>query len=146
VLVRLIYRFAVAVLSWLALLARSSASKNAEILVLRQEVTVLRRANPRPRPEWTDRAVLAALSRMLPEGLRLRRIVTPSTLQRWHRRMVTRKWTQPRSPGRPPLDSELVELIVRLASQNRAYVDLGIMWSLAADQVTSRSGMRQRFT
>jgi len=75
--VRLIYRFSVAVLSWLALLARSPASKNAEILVLRQEVAVLRRLNPKPRLEWTDRAVLAALSRMLPKGLRLHRIVTP---------------------------------------------------------------------
>jgi hypothetical protein len=118
--VRLIYRFAVAVLSWLALLARSSASKNAEILVLRQEVAVLRRVNPKPQLEWTDRAVLAALSRMLPKGLRLHRIVTPGTLLRWHRRMVTKKWTQPRSPGRPPLDDELVELIVRLASASRA--------------------------
>ena len=69
--VRLIYRFAVTILSWLALLARSSASKNAEILVLRQEVAVLRRANPKPRLEWTDRAVLAALSRKLPKSLRL---------------------------------------------------------------------------
>ncbi len=66
--VRLIYRFAIAVLSWLALLTRSSASKNAEILVLRQEVAVLRRVNPKPRLEWTDRAVLAALSRLLPKG------------------------------------------------------------------------------
>ena len=119
--VRLIYRFATAVLSWLALLTRSSASKDAELLVLRQEVAVLRRVNPKPRLEWADRAVLAALSRMLPAGLRLHRIVTPGTLLRWHRRMVTRKWTQPRSPGRPPLDTELAELIIRLASQNRAW-------------------------
>jgi hypothetical protein len=119
--VRLIYRFAVAVLSWLALLARSSASKDAELLVLRQEVAVLRRVNPRPWLEWADRAVLAALSRMLPKGLRLHRIVTPGTLLRWHRRMVTRKWTQPRSPGRPPLDTELAELIVHLATENRAW-------------------------
>jgi putative transposase len=119
--VRLIYRFGVAVLSWLALLARSPASKDAEILVLRQEVAVLRRVNPKPRLEWTDRAVLAALPRMLPKGLRLHRIVTPGTLLRWQRRMVTRKWTQPRSPGRPPLDSELVELIVRLTRENRTW-------------------------
>jgi putative transposase len=119
--VRLIYRFAVAVLSWLALFARSSASKNAEILVLRQEVAVLRRADPKPRLEWADRAVLAALSRLLPKGLRVHRIVTPGTLLRWHRRMVSRKWAQPRSPGRPPLDDELVELIVRLASDNRSW-------------------------
>jgi hypothetical protein len=64
--IRLIYRFGVAVLSWLAPLARSSASKNAEILVLRQEVAVLRRVNPKPRLEWTDRALFAALSRVLP--------------------------------------------------------------------------------
>ena len=62
--------FAGHVLSWLALLARSSASKNAEILVLRQEVAVLRRGNPKPRIGWTDRAVLAALSRILPKALR----------------------------------------------------------------------------
>jgi hypothetical protein len=77
-------------------------------------------SEPKPQLEWTDRAVLAALSRILPKGLRLHRIVTPGTLLRWHRRMVTKKWTQPRSPGRPPLDDELVELIVRLASASRA--------------------------
>jgi transposase InsO family protein len=109
------------VLSWLALLARSQAAKDIEILVLRQEVAVLRRANPKPRLEWTDRAVLAALVRLLPKGLRLHRIVTPGTLLRWHRRMVTKKWTQPRSPGRPPLSDEMVELILRLASENRTW-------------------------
>jgi putative transposase len=75
--VRLIYQFAVTVLSWLVLLARSSASKDAEILILRQEVAVLRRVNPKPQLGWTDRAVLAALSRILPRGLRLHRIVSP---------------------------------------------------------------------
>ena len=92
VLVRLIYRSLVALLSWLALLARSSASKNAEIVILRHEVAVLRRGNPKPRIDWTDRAVLAALARILPKALRAHRIVTPGTLLRWHRRMVTRKW------------------------------------------------------
>jgi hypothetical protein len=86
VAVGLLYRIFVNVVSWLALLARSQASKNAEILVLRQEVAVLRRANPRPRLAWTDRAVLAALSKLLPKTLRGHRIVTPGTLLRWHRR------------------------------------------------------------
>jgi putative transposase len=121
VLIQLIYRFAVAVFSWLVLLARSPASNDAEILVLRHEAAVLQRANAKPRLEWTDRAVLAALSRMLPEGLRLHRIVTPGTLLRWHRRMVTTRWTQPRSPGRPPPGIELAELIVRLATGNRTW-------------------------
>jgi len=118
VLVRLIYRSLATLLLWLALSARSSASKNAEILVLRHEVAVLRRGNPRPRMDWADRAVLVALARILPRALRARRIVSPATLLRWHRRMVTKKWTQPRAPGRPPLPSALAELIVQLARDN----------------------------
>jgi hypothetical protein len=76
VLIRLIYRSLAALLSWLALSARSSASKNAEILILRHEVAVLRRGNSRPRIDWADRAVLAALARILPKALRAHRIVT----------------------------------------------------------------------
>jgi len=91
VLVRLIYRSLATLLLWLALSARSSASKNAEILVLRHEVAVLRRGNPRPRMDWADRAVLAALARILPRALRARRIVSPATLLRWRPR-------QPLSP------------------------------------------------
>ena len=131
--VALAYRLLVTVLSWLALLARSSSAKDAEILVLRHEVAVLRRINPRPRMSWTDRAILAALARIMPKGLRAWRIVTPGTLLRWHRRLVAVKWRQPRPPGRPPIPEELVALIVRLARENTRYVDPGIMWSLAAD-------------
>jgi putative transposase len=116
--VALAYRLLVTVLSWLALLARSSSAKDAEILALRHEVTVLRRANPRPRMSWTDRAVLAALARIMPKGLRARRIVTPGTLLRWHRRLLAAKWRQPRPSGRPPVPDELVALIVRLAREN----------------------------
>jgi putative transposase len=119
VVVSLIYRVLVTVVSWLALLARSGASKDAEILALRHEVAVLRRANPRPRLSWPDRAVLAALARILPKRLHERRIVTPGTLLRWHKRLVAKKWTQPKAPGRPPIGEDLVDLIVRLASENR---------------------------
>jgi putative transposase len=131
---------------WLILLGRSSASKNAELLVLRHEVTVLRRTNPRPRLDRADRAVLAALIRLLPTGLRIYRLVTPGTVLRWHHRLAARKWTYPRRTGRPPVSAGIAVLIERLATENPSYVDLGIMWSLAADQVTSRSGVRQRFT
>ena len=116
--VALAYRLLMTVLSWLALLARSSASKDVEILALRHEVAVLRRTNPRPRVSWTDRAVLAALARIMPTGPRARRIVTPGTLLRWHRRLVAAKWRQPRPPGRPPVPDELVALVVRLAREN----------------------------
>ena len=86
---RLIYLIFARLCSWLALLGRSSASKDAELLVLRHEVAVLRRAYPRPRLDWADRAILAALIRLLPAGLRMRRLVTPGTVLRWHRRLVT---------------------------------------------------------
>jgi putative transposase len=119
VCVRLVYRLLVTVVSWLALLARSSSSKDAEILALRHEVAVLRRAAPRPHLSWSDRAVLAALARVLPNALRAGRIVTPGTLLRWHRRMAAAKWRQPRPPGRPPIPDELVALILRLARENR---------------------------
>ena len=86
--VALAYRLLVIMLSWLALLPRSSSAKDAEILALRHEVAVLRRTNPRPPMSWTDRAMLAALARILPKRLRAHWIVTPGTLLSWHRRLV----------------------------------------------------------
>jgi hypothetical protein len=121
VIVRLLYQSLVQLLSWLALLARSSASKDAEILLLRHEVAVLRRATPRPRLEWPDRAVLAALARLVPKVLRLHRIVTPETLLRWHRRLIAAKWRQPRPPGRPPIPEDVVRLVVRVAGENSTW-------------------------
>ena len=78
---------------WLALLARSDTSKDVEILVLRHEIGVLRRQVARPKLNWTDRAVIAALTRLLPRPRRLHRIVTPGTLLAWHRRLIKNKWT-----------------------------------------------------
>jgi putative transposase len=103
----------------LALLARGDAAKELEILVLRHQLAVLRRQVPRPRLEPGDRALLAAISRVLPRSRWSCFLVTPQTLLRWHRWMVAGAWTHPhRGSGRPALDEDLQQLIVRLAEEN----------------------------
>jgi putative transposase len=81
-------------------MGRTSSTKDVELLVLRHEVAVLRRTNPRPRLEWADQAVFAALVQRLPRALRGHRLVTPSTILRWHRHLVRKRWTSEPVHGR----------------------------------------------
>jgi hypothetical protein len=118
VLFRLLSLLMARLFSWLALFARNDTSKDVEILVLRHEVAVLRRQVARPKPDWADRAMIAALARLLPRHLRLHRIVTPGTLLAWHRRLIKNKWTYPDTTGRPPVPEKIRQLVQRLARQN----------------------------
>ena len=98
---------------------RSEFAKDVELLVLRHQLAVLRRQQPRPYVRATDRAFLAALSRLLPRRRCPGLIVTPQTLLRWHRELVRRRWTQPqRTGGRPPVARRVRELVLRLAREN----------------------------
>src|SRR3954465_4950905 len=120
VLLRLLYLIFQQILGLTLLMGRTSAAKDVELLVLRHEVAVLRRTHPRPRLDWADRAVFAALVRRLPRALRGHRLVTPNTLRGWHRRLVRRRWTYPKGTGRPPIDDVLVALVVRMRGRTRA--------------------------
>jgi putative transposase len=148
VLLKLVYLMSCRFVQLLTLLARGDAAKGLEILVLRHQLTVLRRNTPRPRLEPADRALLAALSRALPRARWSCFIVKPETLLRWHRQLVKGAWTYPhRGPGRPPLDPEVQQLIVRLATKNPRWgyqrirgelLRLGVQASATAIRATLR--------
>jgi putative transposase len=119
VLSKLLYLALCRLIALFALLASGDGAKDLEILVLRHQLTVLRRQLPRPRLEPADRVLLAAISRVLPRARWSCFVVTPDTLLRWHRRLVAGAWTYPhRRPGRPALDEQVQQLIVRLAREN----------------------------
>jgi putative transposase len=117
------YLAAVRIFGWLALLARSDRAKDAEILILRHQVAVLQRQVKAPRLSWSDRAVLAALARLLP-GRRLRElrlVVSPRALLRWHASLVRRRWTYPRRPGRPRTAAAIRNLVLEMARDNPSW-------------------------
>jgi putative transposase len=131
----------------LVLLARGDAAKDLEILVLRHQLAVLRRQTPRSRFEPADRAVLAAISRVLPRARWSCFLVRPETLLRWHPQLVAGAWTYPHRIGRPPLNPEVQQLIVRLATENPRWgyqrikgelLGLGVRVSATAIRTTLR--------
>jgi putative transposase len=117
-----LYLVACRVFELVVLLGRGDRAKELEILVLRHELSILRRQVNRPRFETQDRVLLAAFSRVLPRRSWSAFSVRPETLLHWHRQLVARRWTYPhRSPGRPPIGSEVRELVVRLARENPSW-------------------------
>jgi hypothetical protein len=114
----MLYLIATRIFAWLVLLSPSSAAKEAEILILRHEVAILRRQVTAPKATWPNRALLAALARLLPRALRYHHIVSPHTLLARHQRPIKNKWTQPSSPDHPPMPEELRDLNVRFGTEN----------------------------
>jgi putative transposase len=106
------------VLQLVLLRPRSTEFKELEIVVLRHQLAVLRRQADRPQLTTTDRVFLAAASRLLPRSRWPSFLVTPTTLLRWHRRLGARRWTYAGRRGRPPIGSEIRELVLRLGREN----------------------------
>jgi hypothetical protein len=116
---QLIYVTCAKLLAWLVLRSRSDTTKEIEMLVLRHQLAVLQRRTPRPPMSWTDRAVIAALARLLPFRRRLGMLVTPATILRWHRQIIARRrTTRPARPGRPAIPAGVRALVLRLATEN----------------------------
>ncbi|WP_241825524.1 helix-turn-helix domain-containing protein [Micromonospora sp. CB01531] len=115
----LLYLLLRQVLQMLTQIACGGGAKDVEILVLRHQVAVLRRQVHRPDLRPADRVVLAVLSRLLPRPQWSVFFVTPATLLRWHRGLIARRWTYPHArPGRPPVNAQVRELVLRLAAEN----------------------------
>jgi transposase InsO family protein len=133
--IRFAYLAALRVFGWLALLARSDRVKDAEILTLRHPVAVLQRQVKAPRLSWADRAVLAALTRLLPGSQlrQLRLIISPRTLLRWHASLVRQHWAHPRrTPGRPRTAQAIRALVLEMARDNPGWGYRRIHGELAA--------------
>ena len=149
VLLKIVYLIVRRILGLAVLVSRTELAKDAELLVLRHENSMLRRHADRVRYEPADRVWFAALARLIPRS-RWTEVfaVAPATLLAWHRKLAASKYdmSNRRKPGRPPTVPSIARLVVRLAKENPLYVKPGIMWSRAAESVTSWSVVRQRFT
>jgi putative transposase len=150
VLLSFVYLVACRLFALVLLLARGDRSKELELLVLRHELSILRRQARRPQLTESDRLVLAALSRVVSRRSWQAFFVTPETLLRWHRRIVARRWTYPhRPPSRPPIDQAVRELILRLARENSHWGYVRIVGELrklgiSAPRIRSR-GVKTEF-
>ena len=132
-----LYRLFRRVLEMLHVLRMDAVAKDAEILVLRHQLAVLRRQVARPRFTWSDRAVVALLAGLVPHELWGSFLVTPKTILGWHRAVVRRRWTYPhRRPGRPALPDETIQLICRFARENPRWGYLRIVGELKKLNVT----------
>jgi putative transposase len=126
-----LYRLVHRVLEAICIHRMDAVAKDAEILVLRNQLAVLKRQVARPRFTWSDRALVSAFARLVPRERWASCLVTPETILRWHRALARRQWTYPhRRPGRPALPQETVELIVRLARENPRWGYLRIVGEL----------------
>ena len=139
--VSFLYRLVHRAFGALKLARRDTFAKDAEILVLRHQVAVLRRQVGLARFTWSDRALIALLAGLIPRQRWTAFLITPKTILDWHRRLVTRRWTYPhRRPGRPPLERETVDLIVRLARENPRWGYLRIVGELRKLAITMSKG------
>lgn len=146
--VRLLYLIFRQILAWLGLRARSAYSTNAQILVLRHEIALLRRQVSRLRLSWAGRAVFAALARLLSPVLLTASHRHQATILRWHRELVRRRWTQPRGQrsGGRRTDPELRRLVLRLAVENyRLTPACDSLWFLTSGD-NSMISLRRRGT
>ncbi|MGO9148162.1 MAG: integrase core domain-containing protein [Acidimicrobiales bacterium] len=132
-----LYRLARRALELVRVHRMEAIVKDVEILILRHQLSVLRRQVKKPRLTWSDRALIALFSHLVPRERWSCFLVTPATILDWHRRLVRRRWSDPsRKPGRPPLPAETVDLVVRLARENPRWGYLRIVGELKKLGVT----------
>jgi transposase len=142
VCLRLLFLLALRVPAWLRLSRQSTAWKDAEILLLRHQVALLeRRSTARPKLDWADRALIAALLAVIPRArhAELHLPVMPATILRWHRDLVKRHWaakSRPKSPGRPRRHPTITRLVLRMARDNENWGYRRITGELAGLGIT----------